>query len=226
MEIDLVSLPANPPESEPIDPLFCEFAELMRQDDIAYYGNEDLTLAAEQYYMHSFDLPYWNSRYWLAFPVGERGAGRAVAAAQMQLSQAENAHIANVSVVVRPSLRGQGIGSAVAAAMADEVKKTGRTIVHVYSTHHPYEGSDGVVPKTGLGALPPQDAAPNWLPRLGFELEEVDSKSIFRIPAANSEEWRRRRGLHRRFRRDTNWCGGAARRRRNCAATWRACWCG
>lgn len=73
--------------------------------------------------------------YWVA-----RSGGTIEGVAQARLPEDENAHLGLVEVVVRPDVRGRGLGSALYAAVVPELRSRGRTVVE---TSQVVAGGDG-----------------------------------------------------------------------------------
>jgi len=114
--------------------------------------------------------------------------------AWISMPRTDNHHLAEVEVVVRPAARHQGVGSALWHAAEERIRAAGRTAVTTWSSHaaEAADGTDAVVPRTGVGRIPAYDDAARFARSHGFTLEQGERQSTLHLPVepARVDAWR------------------------------------
>lgn len=109
---------------------------------------------------------------------------RVLGTAMVKLPQEHNTHSATVLVAVAPEHRGHGIGTALLDAALDLARSEGRSVVMTSTDHRtePDEGPGALVPATGTGRLPVDDAGAGFAQHRGWHLEQVARRSVLDLP--------------------------------------------
>ncbi|PFG39641.1 acetyltransferase (GNAT) family protein [Georgenia soli] len=104
--------------------------------------------------------------------------------AWFSLPRTDNHHLAEAEVVVRPAARHRGVGTALWHAAEERIRAAGRATVTTWTSHaaEAPEGSDAVVPRTGVGRIPADDDAARFARRHGFALEQGERQSTLHLP--------------------------------------------
>lgn len=122
----------------------------------------------------------------LAGPVVDRPAdpGRVLGHATVGLPGQDNAHLADVDVAVRPEHRRRGIASMVYENAVSAARDRGRRTVVAYCEQGDEPSAcPGVVPApTGAGEVRADDSAVAFLTRRGWDLQQVDRRSVLDLP--------------------------------------------
>ncbi|MHA7133804.1 GNAT family N-acetyltransferase [Oerskovia turbata] len=107
-------------------------------------------------------------------------------AAILWLSTEANTHLAYVTLHVRPTLEGRGIGKILLARAEEIARAEGRTTVIVPSNHspEPAPGPDALDAPTGAGRVPGDSRGARFALAHGYELEQVERASVLRLPVA------------------------------------------
>ncbi len=121
----------------------------------------------------------------VAGPVGAApDPARVLGTAMVKLPQEHNAHSATVLVAVAPEHRRRGIGTALLDAAFDLARSEGRSVAMTSTDHgtEPDEGQGALVPATGTGRLPIDDAGTRFAQHHGWHLEQVERRSALDLP--------------------------------------------
>lgn len=114
--------------------------------------------------------------------------------AWFSLPRTDNHHLAEAELAVRPAARDRGVGTALWHAAEARIRAAGRTTVTTWTSHaaEAPEGTDAVVPRTGVGRIPADDAAARFARRHGFALEQGERQSTLHLPMdpARVAAWR------------------------------------
>ena len=119
----------------------------------------------------------------LAGGVAERPAD-VLGYAWLVLHREDNRHLAGLDVLVRPSARRAGIGTALWRAAEARARAAGRTTVTSWSVHGP-EPADGpgvLAAPTGAGRVRADDPATRFALAHGFTLEQTERHSTLALP--------------------------------------------
>lgn len=152
-------------------------------------------------------LQRWNNqqfdpqRMFLA-RVGHEVVGRAL---YMWQSEAEAAHVAELSVEVHPQWRSHGIGSALLETVEGEARRSGRRVFECWVMHGPPSGT--LTPPTGFGAVDAERPEVRFLLANGYALEQVERISRLALPAAGLDEIRADAAGHANGYRIVQWVG-------------------
>jgi len=100
------------------------------------------------------------------------------------LSTDDNPHLAHVTLMVRPTLEGRGIGAVLLARAEEIARLDGRTTVIVPSNHSPEPppGPDALDAPTGAGRVPAGSRGARFARSHGYTLEQVERASVLRLP--------------------------------------------
>jgi GNAT superfamily N-acetyltransferase len=106
----------------------------------------------------------------------------------IHLPKEHNTHLVEAFVNVRASVRGSGVGTALAARAEAIAREAGRRLIVSWSDHaaeppEPTGPDDTPVlhPSTGSGRIP-DDAASRFARRLGYALEQAERHSVLDLP--------------------------------------------
>ena len=113
-----------------------------------------------------------------------RHGERIVANARLSFPQRDNLQTAFVQIEVLPPHRRQGIATALLAFVEQQMALRSRTIIMCWSDARVDEGlpqASALVPPTGAGAFPADDASAILALRSGFELVQVDRQSVLHL---------------------------------------------
>lgn len=195
MKIDIHPIDWPSSTDAPLSPLVTAYCEVDRAQIVHHFGNDDLVEPAESIQISRVDTRDSLTKTWVAFPAGTAVATEpgdapttgALAMAEVVYPVSDNTHLAYLWVVVHPDHRRQGIGVQLYDLAARELATSGRTTLQTWSDHHPYEGADGLMAKSGVGTLGPDDPYARWIAARGFTLEQTESHSILTIPAESDD---------------------------------------
>ncbi|WP_337003203.1 MULTISPECIES: GNAT family N-acetyltransferase [unclassified Microbacterium] len=152
---------------------FLAYAELNRQICDEQVGLPGLALPAGQI------LPGWQDdtdsldRGFVA-----RIDGRIVGMVTILLAQEEDAHAAEIDMLVPEEHWGQGIEDALLARAEAEARSHGRSVLQLWSLHRPEEAARMLVPRTGWGRIPATPLS-DLAEANGYTLEQVERNSEF-----------------------------------------------
>lgn len=113
-----------------------------------------------------------------------RHDGRIVANARLGLPQRDNLQTAFVQIEVLPPYRRQGVATALLAFVEQQMALRSRTIIMSWSDARVDDGlpqASALVPPTGAGTFPADDASAILALRSGFELVQVDRQSVLHL---------------------------------------------
>lgn len=102
----------------------------------------------------------------------------------INLPKQDNTHTGSVQLDVRPEHRGRGIGTLLHDLALATAREHDRPML-IASTDHgvePPAGAGALVPSTGSGRVPRDDAAVAFLTRRGWDLEQVSRRSVLDVP--------------------------------------------
>ncbi|MBD7951520.1 GNAT family N-acetyltransferase [Oerskovia rustica] len=105
-------------------------------------------------------------------------------AAIVWLATDANPHLAYVTLMVRPTLEGRGIGESLLARAEEIARADGRTTVIVPSNHSPEPppGPGALDAPTGAGRVPADSPGARFALGHGYALEQVERASVLRVP--------------------------------------------
>lgn len=111
-----------------------------------------------------------------------REDGRIVANARLSIPLRDNLRTAYLQIEVLPSHRRRGVASALLTFMEQQAASRGRSVIMSWSDaradgHDAQEGQ-ALVPPTGAGGFPADDASAVLALHRGFELVQVDRQSV------------------------------------------------
>ena len=111
-----------------------------------------------------------------------RDRGEIVANARLSIPQRDNLRTAYLQIEVLPSHRRRGAATALLAFMEHQAASCGRSIIMSWSDAR-VDGHDGqdrpfLVPPTGAGVFPADDASAVLALQAGFDLVQVDRQSV------------------------------------------------
>ncbi|MFZ1382069.1 MAG: GNAT family N-acetyltransferase [Scrofimicrobium sp.] len=188
MDIDVVAIPRAKSVDEPLNPLYQAFCDVDRACEIGLVGNGDLVSDPMSMQIASVEQKYANNKFWVAFPEGERDPSSALGTAFVSYSTSGNTHLAEVSINVHPEARSRGVAKALLVPVTESIQDAGRTSIATWTEMRPYEGEDGLAPKTGVGQLDPNAPSVKWVTALGFALEQCGRRNLLEI-ASDGDEW-------------------------------------
>lgn len=155
--------------------------EVERAATVATWGHEDLADTLEEAWAWTSEREYGHRERFVAV----NDAGDVVGAALLALHSEDNDHLGEVWVATRPDRRRQGIGSALADRVEDEVRAAGRRTALTWTDHavEPRGAGDAdrVVPRSGSGSVP-ADACAAFALRRGYHLEQAERHSELAVP--------------------------------------------
>jgi len=108
----------------------------------------------------------------------ERG-GRIVGAVTSVYAQREDSDTLEFDLMVDPERRGEGAEEALLAALEDDARRLGRSVIQTWTLHRPDPPSEPMRPSTGWGVIPADDPQTVFHLENGFTLEQVERNSAF-----------------------------------------------
>lgn len=154
--------------------------EIVRQERILTWGNDDLAYTAEEVLVMARD-PYEQHVHLVAKLDGEvRGQSEII------LPLEDNQHLAWVWLATDPKARGEGIGKALLLASEEYIRTQGRNTV-VVETSHPADtvtqaGAATLKPASGVGELPVSSREVRFAQNGGYALEQIERFSGCDLP--------------------------------------------
>ncbi|WP_369045091.1 GNAT family N-acetyltransferase [Sinomonas sp. P10A9] len=166
---------------------FMEFSQLADAVQRQIWGHEDRCSPPEYRLRVWRDSAYDSSALFFVCE-GGRMVGRAICRTPLK----EDLNRATVHVEVLDMASGRGIGRLLAATVAEEAARRGRTLLDTFTEHpvgsvHAEGPSDAVVPSTGTGTLPARDRSVRFARAAGFSLSQVTRFSEVVLPEEGSE---------------------------------------
>lgn len=116
----------------------------------------------------------------------EPGPDDVVGVAHLHLPLEANTHLANLSVLVHPARRHEGIAAALADAAEALVSDLGRTVIVLDSAHAgepPADDPLALVPPTGSGRISADHPAARFALQRGYVFEQAERYSVLHVPA-------------------------------------------
>lgn len=107
----------------------------------------------------------------------------------LDLPRQDNTHTGDADVGVRPEHRGRGIGTALHDLALRIAREQGRTMLTGATDQRtePEAGPGTLVPSTGSGRVRADDAGVRFLVRRGWDLEQVERRSLLPVPLPAGE---------------------------------------
>ncbi|GIG35930.1 GNAT family N-acetyltransferase [Cellulomonas pakistanensis] len=120
---------------------------------------------------------------------GPADPARVLGYLSLDLPRQDNTHTGNADLGVRPEHRGRGIGAAVHDLAVRTARERGRTVLTGATDQRtePEEGPGTLVPGTGSGRVRADDPAVAFLVRRGWDLEQVERRSVLAVPVPEDE---------------------------------------
>ncbi|WP_454050200.1 N-acetyltransferase family protein [Cellulomonas sp. Marseille-Q8402] len=145
------------------------------------------TLASLQHQEHAAKLRFLA----LDAPVdaGPPDPARVLGYLALHLPRQDNTHTGDVEIGVRPEHRGRGIGSALHDLALRTAREHGRTVLTGATDQRaePEPGPGTLTPGTGSGRVRTDDRSVAFLLRRGWELEQVERRSVLQVPLPDGE---------------------------------------
>lgn len=189
MNIDIVPIPRAKSVDDPLNPLWDAYVSVSRAHELDLVGNDDLAADPRAMQISAATTKRADVEFYVAFPEGDRNPSSAIGTASAQYQTEANTHLAEVNIIVRPDMRSRGVGKALLSTISDSIKKSGRKTIATWTEMRPYEGDDGLIPKSGVGRIDPKSPAALWLTELGFELEQIGKRNMLELPRDADKWW-------------------------------------
>ncbi len=161
-------------------------SDVQRECELDTWGFDDLWGPVWVWNSILGPSPDTRRRLFVAVPEGldEPAADDVAGVAVLHLPQTGNHHLGHVDVLVRPGVRRQGVGSALATRAEQALADEGRTVAisYVASTPEPPAGPDALEPPTGTGRIPAHAPSTRLALRHGYRLEQVSRHSVLTVP--------------------------------------------
>jgi GNAT superfamily N-acetyltransferase len=175
-------------------------------DPVSSWAHEGLAQVQRESYLHAnghhdhaAPLPVWvgllqpqpHETRVVRVAVRDRDAGEAptaddvLGAAVVFIPMQEDARTAGVMLLVRPTARGTGVGSALLAAADAVVREHGRTVMVANGLAEPASEADPaglLTPAKGTGFVSRDGASARFALRHGYALEQVGRPSTLHLP--------------------------------------------
>ncbi len=98
---------------------------------------------------------------------------------KLMISTDPDATALEFDLMVDPPHRGVGAEEALLAEVEREARERHLRVIQTWTLHRPGTAGDRLVPSTGRGSIPADDAQTVFLVRSGFSLEQVERNSVF-----------------------------------------------
>jgi GNAT superfamily N-acetyltransferase len=105
--------------------------------------------------------------------------GRMIGAAKLMYSKEEGAEALDFDLMVDPERWGEGAEEALLAAVENEARSLGRSVVQTWTLHRPGSRGPALEPSTKWGSIPADDRQTRFALDNGFTLEQVERNSAF-----------------------------------------------
>ncbi|WP_104180850.1 GNAT family N-acetyltransferase [Arthrobacter sp. B0490] len=170
--IEQLPIPATPDAAGGID--FARSAAVSNEVERALWGHDDFRLEVAERLTMMQPMPDRERVLGVA-----RVGGEIVANARLGFPQRDNLRTAYLQIEVLPAHRRRGTATALLAFAQRQAAARGRTVLMSWSDA-PTDGAGGpvLVPPTGAGGFPADDASSVLALRSGFELVQVDRQSV------------------------------------------------
>jgi len=152
--------------------------------DDALHGHHDLTPNFAQMASILADRTYRPQHRFVAVCDDRRTPESVVGHASIRLPQVGETDVAHLDLGVDPAWRRRGIGTALAAFLAERVREAGRAVVTAETAYGGVADADAetIAATTGVGSVPADDPATRFAVRHGFTLEQVERQSTLTLP--------------------------------------------
>ncbi|KGM10540.1 GNAT family N-acetyltransferase [Cellulomonas bogoriensis] len=161
-------------------------ARVSNDADAHLWGHADLHYPPIFFASHLGAREYVERTLLVAVPDGvtDPTAEDVVGYGWVELPLADNTHLGYGSVVVHPSHRRHGAGTALADQVEKVIADAGRGTVIVWSDHagEPPAGAPALHPPTGSGRIGPQEPGALFVAGRGYTLEQAERYSMLRLP--------------------------------------------
>lgn len=104
---------------------------------------------------------------------------RIIGAVSIMYSQRTDSKTLDFDLLVDPEHWGEGAEEALLAAVEEEARRLGRSVVQTWTLHRPKTTGPSLEPSTGWGAIPAEDRQTVFQLENGFTLEQVERNSSF-----------------------------------------------
>ncbi len=172
-QIDELSIPQSLEGEGGAD--FVRAMEILNDLEAATYGTPDLAYAPDE------ELPLFHDAFHRQRLLVARVNGDIVGVTRYETGLDDDADTAWICALVLPEYRRQGIGSALIRALEDFARADQRPKAVVYHGAVDLPG-EKLVPPTGSGSVPADDAAVKFLLKHGYRLEQVERLSRLALP--------------------------------------------
>ncbi|MHA7208889.1 GNAT family N-acetyltransferase [Arthrobacter sp. MDT1-65] len=184
MTIERLPIPATPDAAGGID--FARSAAVSNEVERALWGHDDFRLEVEERLTLMQSTPDRERVLGVA-----RVAGEIVANARLSIPQRDNVRTAYLQIEVLPAHRRRGTATALLAFAQQQAAARGRTVLMSWSDA-PVDGAETagpvLVPPTGAGSFPADDASSVLALRSGFQLVQVDRQSVLDLTGLRQAE--------------------------------------
>lgn len=157
---------------------FVRAMEILNEIEAVTYGTPDLAYAPEE------ELPYFHDKFHRLRLLVARVDSEIVGVTRYETGTDDEADTAWICALVLPEYRRRGIGSGLIRGLEDFARADGRPKAVVYHGAVDLPG-EKLVPPTGSGSVPADDAAVRFLLKHGYRLEQVERLSRLALPVAD-----------------------------------------
>lgn len=154
---------------------FARAMEILNEIEAVTYGTADLSYAADE------ELPHYHDEFRRLRLLVARVDGEIVGVTRYETGTDDAADTAWICALVLSGYRRQGIGSALIRGLEDFARADERPKAVVYHGAVDLPG-EKLVPPTGSGSVPADDAAVRFLLKHGYRLEQVERVSRLPLP--------------------------------------------
>ncbi len=159
---------------------FLAAIDIDRQAMLRQWGNDDLAYTPQEVLASAQDR-YERHRHLIV-----KDAGEVLGHCQLIMPVEDNQHLLWLSLAVKSSAEGRGIGQKLLAAAEELARAEGRRTI-TFQTSHPVQSVRGelVEPVSGIGRLPRESREVQFAQRAGYVLEQVERFSLCQLPLAS-----------------------------------------